>query len=430
MYKKRNLQAEMTIIYNLSIALYVLLIRLVAPFNQKARLWKEGRVNILQRLQERFAGNTKPVTWFHVASLGEFEQARPVIEAFRAHYPDYRILVTFFSPSGYEIRKNYSGADDIFYLPADTRKNAQQFISTVNPTIVFFVKYEFWFHYLDELRLRKIHTVLFSAIFRKGQPFFSKYTTFYQKILFCFSYLFVQDNTSVGLLNSIQLSNVMNIGDTRFDRVKQLCDHKKEIPLVRAFKNNSKVFIAGSVWNQDIEVLLTLINDPNYQELKFIIAPHEIHEEEILQWKQKIKRKTVLYSEAKEETASNYEVLIINNIGMLSSLYQYAEYAWIGGAYGKGLHNILEAATYGMPVFFGTKYQKFREAHELIRDGAAFSVKDSAEFIKTFQPIWADESLRIQLGNTASQYVKQNTGATHSIMNYLSSHLKTTNSTL
>lgn len=424
MYKKRNLPAQMIVIYNLSIALYLLLIRLAAPFNKKARLWLEGRNVIFLRLSEKFRQNTKPVAWFHAASLGEFEQARPVIEAFRAHYPEYRVLVTFFSPSGYEIRKNYAGADAIFYLPADTQKNAQQFISIVNPTIVFFVKYEFWFHYLNELKTRKIQTILFSAIFRKGQPFFSRYTNFYRNILYCFSYLFVQDATSSGLLNSIGLQNVMNIGDTRFDRVKQLCENKKEIPVAKSFKNHSKIFIAGSVWDRDMEVLIPFINDPRFPELKFIIAPHEIHLEEIKQWQQKIRRKTMLYSEASERSVQDQEVLIIDNIGMLSSLYQYAEYAWIGGAYGKGLHNILEAATYGMPVFFGTNYQKFKEAKDLIREETAFSVKNSDEFIKIFQPIWKDESLRIQLSKVSSGYVQRNTGATHSIMGYLSSHLK------
>jgi 3-deoxy-D-manno-octulosonic-acid transferase len=410
----------MTGIYNLSIALYVLLIRILAPFNKKAAQWINGRKNIFRNLEEKFKGNTKPVVWFHSASLGEFEQARPVIEAFRTAYPEYRILLTFFSPSGYEIRKNYQGADDIFYLPADTRKNAEHFLSITNPEIVFFVKYEFWFHYLNEISKRKIQLILFSAIFRQGQPFFSKYTRFYKDILTCFTWLFVQDNVSVNLLKNIGVDNTSNIGDTRFDRVKQLCDGKKELPIARSFKNNKKIFIIGSAWNADMEVLIPFINNPEFKDLKFIIAPHEIHEEEIKSWRQKINRSSILYSEATEQNVTDKEVLIINNIGMLSSLYQYAEYAWIGGAYGKGLHNILEAATFGMPVFFGTNYTKFKEAKELIKEGAAFSVKDNKDFTKAFLPIRDNDSLRIQLSEIAGNYVKNNTGATSAIMKYIS----------
>jgi 3-deoxy-D-manno-octulosonic-acid transferase len=410
----------MTVIYNLSITLYVLMIRIVAPFNKKAAQWVSGRKDIFRKLEEKFAGNARPVAWFHAASLGEFEQARPVIEAFRINYPDYRILLTFFSPSGYEIRKNYPGADDIFYLPADTRKNARRFLDITKPKVVLFVKYEFWFHYLDEIQKRKISLLLFSAIFRKGQPFFSKQTDFYKKILSCFTWLFVQDAISLDLLKGIEITNASNIGDTRFDRVKQLCEAKKELPLAAAFKNNKKIFIIGSAWNADMEVLLPFINNPAFDNLKFIIAPHEIHEEEIKSWQKKINRKSILYSESNEQNVSDKEVLIINNIGMLSSLYQYAEYAWIGGAYGKGLHNILEAGTFGMPVFFGTNYQKFREAKELIKEGAAFSVKDTTAFTTVFLPIWKEEDLRIKLSNISQQYVTTNTGATEAIINYLS----------
>ncbi len=410
----------MVVIYNLSIALYVLMIRMVAPFNKKAAQWINGRKDIFKKLEGKFDGNTQPVAWFHAASLGEFEQARPVIEAFRINYPNYRILLTFFSPSGYEIRKNYPGADDIFYLPADIRKNARRFLDITKPTVVLFVKYEFWFHYLEEIHKRKIALLLFSAIFRKGQPFFSKQTDFYKNILSCFTWLFVQDVTSLDLLKSIELTNASNIGDTRFDRVKQLCEAKKELPVAAAFKNNKKIFIIGSAWNADMEVLLPFINNPEFENLKFIIAPHEIHEEEIKNWQKKINRKSILYSEANEQNVLDKEILIINNIGMLSSLYQYAEFAWIGGAYGKGLHNILEAATFGMPVFFGTNYQKFREAKELIKEGAAFSVKDTTDFTTVFLPIWKEETLRTKLSHTAQQYVKNNTGATEAIINYLS----------
>jgi 3-deoxy-D-manno-octulosonic-acid transferase len=412
-------------IYNLSIALYVLIIRMVAPFNAKAALWITGRNDIFKKMEKKFSGNTKPVAWFHTASLGEFEQARPVIETFRIQYPEYRILLTFFSPSGYEIRKNYTGAEDVFYLPADTRKNAEKFLSYTNPKLVFFVKYEFWFHYLNELQKRKIPTILFSAIFRKGQPFFSKYTNFYRNILSCFNWIFVQDNNSLELLKSISVNNTSVVGDSRFDRVKQLVENRKELPIAFAFKNEKEIFIIGSAWNSDMEVLIPFINSPDSKGLKFIIAPHEIHPEEIIKWQNKITRNTILYSDANESNVVDKDVLFINNIGMLSSLYQYAEYAWIGGAYGKGLHNILEAATFGMLVFFGTNYQKFKEARDLIKAGTAFSVKDTKEFTSSFLPIWKDHILREQLSEVSIHYIKKNTGATTSIMKYLSETLIT-----
>jgi 3-deoxy-D-manno-octulosonic-acid transferase len=415
----------MTGIYNLSIALYVLLIRMVSPFNKKAALWINGRKDIFKKLQTTFSDNTKPVVWFHVASLGEFEQARTVIEAFRALYPNHRILLTFFSPSGYEIRKNYTGADDIFYLPADTRKNAQQFLCITKPELVLFVKYEFWFHYLDEVHKRKIPTLLFSAIFRRGQPFFSKYTSFYKNILSCFTWLFVQDNTSQELLKTIKLNNTSVIGDTRFDRVKQLCDNKKELSIAQIFKNGKQVFIIGSAWKEDMEVLIPFINNPEFKELKFIIAPHEIHPDELKNWQDKINKSSILYSDANENNVLEKDVLIINNIGMLSSLYQYAEYAWIGGAYGKGLHNILEAATFGMPIFFGTNYQKFREAKELIKEGVAFSVKDLSDFMTSFLPVWKEDANRKQLAENSRNYIKNNTGATEAILKYISTLLTT-----
>jgi 3-deoxy-D-manno-octulosonic-acid transferase len=414
-------------IYNVSIALYVLSIRIAALFIKKAAQWVKGRTDIFKILENKFSHNSLPVAWFHAASLGEFEQARPVIEAFRKHYPNYKILLTFFSPSGYEIRKNYIGADDIVYLPADTKKNAAKFLTIVKPTIVLFVKYEFWFHYLNEIHKREIPLLLFSAIFRKEQPFFSKHTNFYKNMLPFFTWIFVQDQTSQKLLNTIGCLNTSAIGDTRFDRVKQLFDSRKELPVAAAFKNGGKLFIVGSAWNNDMEILFPFMNDPKYKNLKFIVAPHEIKEEEIKGWQKKINRKSILYSEASEQNIKDKEIMFINNIGMLSSLYQYAEYAWIGGAFGKGLHNILEAATFGMPVFFGTNYKKFKEAKDLIHEGAAFSVKNSVDFETLFSHLWGEELKRKKLSEVALQYVKNNTGATNAIMHYISSDLKLPN---
>ncbi len=413
-------------IYNLSIGLYTLLVRVFSPFNKKAALWSAGRKDIFKKLEEQFKDNKKNVVWFHCASLGEFEQARPVIEAFKSNYPDYKILLTFFSPSGYEIRKNYTGADAIFYLPADTRSNARQFLTITNPKLILFVKYEFWFHYLNEAKKRKIPTVLFSAIFRQGQPFFSKYTNFYRTILSSFTWLFVQDTTSIELLKTIGYFNASNIGDTRFDRVRQLCETKKELPIAQAFKNTKKIIVIGSAWNADMEVLIPFINHVALKDTKFIIAPHEINETEIKNWQQKINGTSILYSEATETNVVEKQLLIINNIGMLSSLYQYGEFAWIGGAYGKGLHNILEAATFGMPIYFGTNYKKFKEAKDLIKEGAAFSVKDSNELHALVLPLLEDEKQRLYLSNCTREFVKNNTGATNAIMGYLSHQLTST----
>lgn len=413
----------MTAIYNLSIQLYVLIIKALSPFNKKASLWTAGRKDIFKKLEDKFSNNTQDVAWFHCASLGEFEQARPVIEAFKNKYPNYRILLTFFSPSGYEIRKNYSGADDIFYLPADTKSNAIQFLTITNPKVILFVKYEFWFHYLNEAKKRAIPTLLFSAIFRKQQPFFSKHTSFYRNILSSFTWLFVQDNISVELLKTIGYFNSSAIGDTRFDRVQQICANKKELPIALSFKNEKKTIIIGSAWDADMKVLIPFINNPELANTQFIIAPHEINEKEIQQWIQKINGKCILYSEATEQNCKDKQVLIINNIGMLSSLYQYGEFAWIGGAFGKGLHNILEAATYGMPIYFGTNYKKFKEASDLLKEGAAFSVKTTDELSTLILPLLENEEARKPLAKISEQFVIKNTGATNAIMNYLSQHL-------
>ena len=412
----------MTGIYNLSILFYILLIKALSPFNKKAALWTKGRRDIFIKLQEKFHKNNREVIWFHCASLGEFEQARTVIEAVKKEYPSYRLLVTFFSPSGYEIRKGYKGADDIFYLPADTKKNAITFLSIVNPKIILFVKYEFWFHYLNESKKRKIPTLLFSAIFRKGQPFFSNYTSFYRNILASFTWLFVQDVTSVELLKTIGFFNASNTGDTRFDRVRQLSETTMELPIARAFKNSKKTIILGSAWKEDMEVLIPFINQSELLDIKFIIAPHEINEIELKSWQQKFIGTSILYSKATENNVADKQLLLIDNIGMLSSLYQYGDFAWIGGGFGKGLHNILEAATFGMPIYFGTNYKKFKEAKDLIKEGAAFSIKDSKELSNLILPLLEDEQKRLQLAQITKQFIQNNIGATKTIMDYLSHH--------
>jgi 3-deoxy-D-manno-octulosonic-acid transferase len=406
------------LLYNLSIRLYQWLLWLISPFHAKARKWIEGRKNIFDKIDRAFKGNQAPVAWFHCASLGEFEQGRPVIEAYRLRYPGHRVLLTFFSPSGYEIRKNYAGADFIFYLPVDTAWNAARFVSITQPKIAFFVKYEFWYHYLHTLHNQAVPILSISSIFRPEQLFFKPYGGFYRNWLRYFTHLFVQNERSRELLDSIGIQNVGVAGDTRFDRVRQVYEARKEIPLAAAFKNGQPLLVIGSSWPADTEVLIPFLNE-FAGPLKVIIAPHEIHENELQALQKGLKGKSMRYSQATAATVPEADVLMIDNIGMLSSLYQYGEFAYIGGGFGTGIHNILEAATFGMPLFFGPNHQRFQEAVDLIRLGAAFPVRQTADFKKAFLPLFQNEKERAGKAETTRQYVFERTGATRQIMDYV-----------
>jgi 3-deoxy-D-manno-octulosonic-acid transferase len=398
-------------LYNTGISAFQLLLRLVAPFNPKAKQWVEGRKDWRQKLKDHLADNAKPIVWFHAASLGEFEQGRPVIEAFRDAYPTYKILLTFFSPSGYEVRKNYEGADYITYLPADTPDNARQFVALVKPQLVFFIKYEFWHNYLQALKAANVPVVSFSAIFRPGQLFFKPYGGFYRNLLTCFDHILVQNQESVDLLATIGIRNVKLAGDTRFDRVAQTAAAKKDIPLARAFKDGQPLIVVGSAWPEDMDVLIPFIN--RFAEpLKVIIAPHEIHDNEIECWRGQLNKPSIRFSQATEHSASA-DVLIIDNVGMLSSLYQYGEFAYIGGAFKQGLHNILEAATFGMPIFFGPEYSKFQEAVDLVNEGGAFPIIDVDELSAAFEKQYANATEAAQISRN---YVQRNIGATAQVM--------------
>lgn len=423
--QKLVLLPMLQLLYNFSIYAYSFIIRVLAPFNSKAKLWVDGRKNIFERLGS--TSLTNPFTersrgtlaWFHCASLGEFEQGRPVIEAFRAKYPAYKILVTFFSPSGYEIRKNYAGADYIFYLPADTPANTRKFIEIVKPSIVFFVKYEFWRNYLTELERKQIPVVSFSAIFRPNQLFFKSYGGFYREVLTKFKHILVQNQESYDLLKSIDIEPITLAGDTRFDRVKQIVDAKKNIPIAERFKANRQVFMVGSAWQTDMEVLIPLMNlCKNDSNLTFVIAPHEIHREEINTWQKQIELKSICFSEVKPDTKLiDYQVLIIDNIGMLSSLYQYADFAFIGGSFGKGLHNILEAATFGMPIFFGNKaYHKFQEAVDLVNQGGAYAITSTEDLSEILKNLRSNEARKRETDKISQNYVLHNIGATEKVM--------------
>jgi 3-deoxy-D-manno-octulosonic-acid transferase len=326
----------------------------------------------------------RPVVWFHAASLGEFEQGRPVMEAFKQKFPDHFILLTFFSPSGYEIRKNYAGADYVCYMPLDTAANARDFVEIIKPEITFFIKYEFWYNHLAELKRNGSYILSFSTIFRPDQIFFKSYGGFYRKMLGYFDHLFVQNEESMKLLNKISISNCSLAGDTRFDRVNSIALSTRELPEIAAFLQNSPCLVAGSVWEEDMAVLIPALNQVALP-LKAIIAPHEIKMEQMENWRRLLKGSTMLYSEYKKAFDNNqkiqpFDYLIIDNIGMLSSLYRYSSIAYIGGSFGSGLHNILEAATFGVPVLFGNKkFQRFQEALDLVEEGSAKPVADTVE---------------------------------------------------
>jgi 3-deoxy-D-manno-octulosonic-acid transferase len=405
-------------LYSMGIGLYPAVLRLAAPFHPKARRWLAGQRGLLDSIATTlsYTTDTRPFVWFHAASLGEFEQGRPVMEAFRAVYPQYRILLTFFSPSGYEVRKQYDGADYVFYLPIDTPANAHRFVSLVKPSLVFFIKYEFWANYLNELHQAKIPVLSFSAIFRPDQMFFKPYGGFYRQMLHRFDYLLVQNQESVDLLQGIGITNVTLAGDTRFDRVAQTVATVRAIPIADAFKDGQPLLVVGSVWPLDMDVLIPFLNQFD-KPLKVIVAPHEIDADKLADWQARLTRPSVRYSAVDSDdvgSLSDKSVLFIDNVGMLSSLYQYGEFAFIGGAFREGLHNILEAATFGMPIFFGPIYDKFQEAVDLVAAGGAFPVSTADELQTTFTQQYHDRSGAAQI---TRNYVQRNIGATELVMN-------------
>ncbi len=432
----------MWFIYDLIIGFYGLFIRIAALFNPKARKWVAGRKGIFERIESTVAGDRRPETgdrqlaWFHCASLGEFEQGRPVIEAFRKEHPGWKILLTFFSPSGYEIRKNYEGADFIFYLPLDSRRNARRFISLARPSLVVFVKYEFWFRFLDLLYEEKIPVYVISAIFRPDQHFFRWYGGWAGKQLQKVTRFFVQDKPSEGLLRAKGIEQVTVSGDTRFDRVAAVSDNARSFPLVEKFAGNQPVFLAGSTWPADEELILKLTGVLG-DRMKFIIAPHEVHPariEALMDEVQRAKGKGqnsqsavgsrqsavgCKFSDLNDFTAGSTQVLIIDGMGFLSHLYQYATIAYIGGGFGAGIHNVLEAAAFGKPVIFGPRYEKFREAADLIEAGGAFAIDNSEQLNNRTIELLENSDLRLKCSGICSAYVRKKKGATSIILSGL-----------
>ncbi|MEP2773427.1 MAG: glycosyltransferase N-terminal domain-containing protein [Fulvivirga sp.] len=410
------------LLYSLFIRIYHFGIWVASVVNPKAQLFLKGRKRLIENIEAGFKPDA-PVAWFHCASLGEFEQGRPVIEAFKERFPHYKIVLTFFSPSGYEVRKNYSEADLVCYLPLDKKGNARRFVNAINPSVVFFVKYEFWHFYSRELKKRNIPLLSIATILRPGQVYFKSYGAFYKNILHRFTHFFVQDQNTKSLLESIDITNCEVSGDTRFDRVAKIYESPSDLPLVEKFTSGEQIMVVGSAWSEDIDVLTSFINGST---MKFIIAPHEIEERFMQSMKKDFMRKTIRYSELSDDgvNPADFEVLIIDNVGMLSTLYKYGHYAYVGGGFGRGLHNILEPATFGLPIFFGDQnYEKFREAIDLIKLGGAVAIADYDALRVQFRSFSDYKTYEIA-SQINADYVKNNTGATKRIVDYCEALLK------
>lgn len=406
------------LIYNIVIFLFGLLIRLASVWDGKARQWVNGRRNWRQQFKQQFTGNEKRI-WIHASSLGEFEQGRPLIEQLRKDFPSYKIVLSFFSPSGYEVMNNYDKADHIVYLPLDTSSNAKDFISIIQPSLAIFIKYEFWYHYMHVLKKKKIPVMLISAAFRKEQPFFKWYGGIFRNILDCYDALFVQNEDSKRLLATINIHSAVTVaGDTRYDRVANIASSVKTILPVEEFKGNSKLLIAGSTWPDDEQLLKDCLNVlPG--DWKLVIAPHEIDQSHINKIADIFERDLVFYSKH-DASLSVKKILVIDNIGMLSSLYSYGEVAYIGGGFQKGgIHNILEPAVFGLPVVFGPVYEKFVEASTMVSKGYAFPVHNKNEAARTLESLISDHHKRSMLQQSIRGFMQQNIGATRLIMDHI-----------
>jgi 3-deoxy-D-manno-octulosonic-acid transferase len=410
----------MSIIYNCIVLVATFFISVIALFQKKMKLFIVGRKESFQKLSG-LKKDDKTI-WIHVASLGEFEQGRPIIENIKKAHPTYKIVLTFFSPSGYEIQKNYELADVVCYLPMDTRKNAQRFLELVRPAMAIFVKYEFWPNYLRGLKQRNIPTILVSGIFRKNQIFFKPFGSFMRKSLQAFNHFFVQDESSEKLLQSINYSNVSISGDTRFDRVYEILNQDNELDFISEFKNNQYTIVAGSTWKEDEELLMSYIN--NSKDEKFIIAPHNINAEDIQKLKKSITKTTVLYSDKENKPLSEFDVFIIDTIGILTKIYAASDVAYVGGGLTKnGVHNVLEPATFGVPIVIGPEYKKYKEVVDLVDLDGCKVITNQQEFSNTFLQLKSDQNYRNQLGEINQSYIKNNIGATEKIITYINQKL-------
>ena len=426
--------------YNIAIYIYLIGVAIGSLFNKKIKKMWRGEREAVDLLKEKVDPTAKYV-WFHAASLGEFEQGRPLIEQLRATHPEYKILLTFFSPSGYEVRKNYEGADIVCYLPLDTIRNARRFLRAVHPVMAFFIKYEFWYNYLHILRHRRVPVYSVSSIFRPGQVFFKWYGRNYAKVLHCITHFFVQNEVSLQLLKGIGIDEATVVGDTRFDRVLQIKEQAKKLPIVEAFKGingkgdackgalaedackedlsengckGCKVFVAGSSWQPDEDIFIRFFNA--HPDWKLIIAPHVIGEDHLAYILDKLQMKAVRYTQATEQSAAEARCLIIDCFGLLSTIYRYGEIAYVGGGFGVGIHNVPEAAVWGVPVLFGPNNKRFQEAQDLLACKGSFEVTDYDSFNTIISRLISDDKFRHQCGEASANYVKSRSGATDIIM--------------
>ncbi|MCI9843207.1 3-deoxy-D-manno-octulosonic acid transferase [Flavobacterium pectinovorum] len=405
----------MLFLYNLVVLITGFFLKIVALFSPKMKLFIDGRKNVFTILEEKIKPNDKTI-WFHSASLGEYEQGLPVIEKIKERYPAHKIIVTFFSPSGYEVRKNNNIADITIYLPLDTKSNAKQFLKLVHPELVFFIKYEFWLNYLKELKKLKTPTYLISGIFRDNQMFFKWYGGFYRKALETFTYFFVQNEDSKIKIETIGFHNVIVSGDTRFDRVNAILDRDNTLEFIEIFKNNQPTIVIGSSWPKD-EILLTEYINQAPENIKFIIAPHNIKAEQIENLKNTISKKTVLFSEKENKSLIDYNVFIIDTIGLLTKIYSYGTIAYVGGGFGNpGIHNILEPATFGIPIVIGPNYSRFAEAIELVNLGGCMVISNTEELKEIFDRLLSDENFLNGKGEICKSYIQNNKGATDTIL--------------
>lgn len=414
----------MQFFYNLVIQFVSFLMPLFGLFNAKMRLFHKGRKETISKIEKVISKEDKTI-WMHCASLGEFEQGRPVFEKLKLYYPNHKLVLSFFSPSGYEVKKQYNVADVVVYLPLDTPNNVKHFIEKVHPSLAIFIKYEFWPNLLTELKKQKITTLLVSGIFRENQVFFKNNNKWFRKSLQAFTHFFVQNKESVKLLNNIGYDNVSQSGDTRFDRVYSLASTKKELELVALFTQNYSTLVAGSTWDKDEALLINYINTKASDSERFIIAPHNIKPVEIENLIQNITKKTLLYSKADTKNIVHAKVLIIDSIGLLTSVYSYGTIAYVGGGFGVGIHNILEPATYGMPILIGPNYKKFQEAIDLVENNACFEIQTQENLNEKLKHLFANKEEIKVLGKAAKHYILGNIGATDKVMEYVRKHIIT-----
>ena len=409
----------MLFLYNLVISIAGFFLKIVALFSPKIKLFVEGRKHVFSLLEEKIKPEDKTI-WFHSASLGEYEQGLPVIEKIKEKYPLHKIIVTFFSPSGYEVRKNNTVADVTIYLPLDTKKNAKRFLKLVHPEKAFFIKYEFWLNYLKELENAKIPTYLVSGIFRDSQMFFKWYGGFYRKALKAFTYFFVQNENSKQKIEAIGFHNVIVSGDTRFDRVNAILERDNSLDFIEKFKNNKTTIVIGSSWPKDETLLAEYINKAS-EDVKFIIAPHNIKAEQIVSLKSQITKSSILFSQKEEVDLSNYQVFIIDTIGLLTKIYSYGTIAYVGGGFGNpGIHNILEPATFGIPILIGPNYSNFAEAVQLVKLGGCLVISNKEELKINFDKLINDENFLNEKSTVCKKYIQDNIGATNNIMKIVS----------